>query len=258
MNLLTIVDGNNFFRRRIESITAGSPTRSCFYELHNRPGTIIAIWDGAGGLKRRRELYPEYKLSRKPAGESIYAAQDLFKKLLTFSKVLQIEVKGFEGDDVIAAICKQFGPRFDNVFIESNDLDLYQLGRNMSRDKFPDTPENIRIYKTLVGDPSDNIPGCKGFGKVTWTGLTEPQKRVLEALVMKPETSEEIAKELTKDFLPPRVFNQFIQVETRRQLNILYQIVGFLEVPFEAISSGMTEGLNRPDLAETLFKEYML
>ena len=255
---LTIVDGNNWFRRRLESTGFGSPVRNCFYELQNREGMVICIWDGWGALSKRREIFPEYKMKRTPPGEDIYKSQDLLKKLLEFSKVVQIQIPGYEGDDVIAAIAELYKPHFDFVFIESNDLDMYQLGLPMSRDRYPEQAKWIRLYKTFVGDSSDNIPGLQGFGKTMWGKLTEQDKEVLEHILTCGWGYSEQDIEAKAAFMAKGPLNLFKKKETREQLAKFHRIVGFLDVPKNIIDEHMKPGNNRPDLAEPIFQEYLL
>lgn len=256
---LTVIDGNNWFRRRLESTGFGSPVRNCFYELQNKQGMVICVWDGFGALKKRRAIYPDYKMGRKPAGESIYESQDLLKKLLDLSSVYQIQIPEFEGDDVIAALVELYKPNFDSVYIETNDLDMYQLGVPMARDKFPEQPKWIRLYKAMVGDNSDNIGGSKGFGEVSWKKLTEDQKEVIEHILVcgwgyGPDQIEKMVAE----FFPPKALAWFKEKENRQLLSKFYRIVGFEEVPKELIDQYLKKGLNAPHLAEPIFAEFML
>lgn len=255
---MIIVDGNNWFRRRAETDVMGAPVRNCFYELQNKPDTVICVWDGFGGLDKRRAIYPEYKRNRKPAGDNIYDSQGMLKKLLKLSKVVSVQVDGYEGDDVIAAIAERYKPQ-TKVYIESNDLDLYPLGCPMSRDRFPELPKWVRLYKTMVGDSSDNIPGAKGFGEKSWTGLTEEQKHKIETIIVSGHglTEEEI-EAMVSDFYPSRGLAWFKSKENRKLLLDFYKIIGYIPVPWDLIEKNMIPGHNQPLLAEPIFQEYMI
>lgn len=259
---LIIIDGNNWFRRRIETDPMGSPVKSCFYEIQNQPNdtVIFLVWDGYGALKMRREIYPDYKVHRKPAGENIYASQDLFKKVALLGKAISIEVPGFEGDDVIAFLARKYGPRFQEVFIESNDLDLYQLGYPMARQKYPEIPKNIAIYKTMVGDSSDNIPGCKGFGEKSWFDLQQNQKDMLAQIIISgyDRLSDKEVQAKVDDFFPNRAKKFFYEKENRLLLNKFYKLITFKAVPEKLVDEHTKKGLNRPDLTNPIFEEYML
>lgn len=93
-------------------------------------------------------------------------------------------VKGYEADDIIASICKDYGPDpREKIIIASNDQDLYQLlTSNVSmyqpvkarfytlknyKDEFDITPEQWVYVKAIAGCPGDNVIGIKGVGVKT-------------------------------------------------------------------------------------------
>lgn len=257
INRINIIDGNNYFRRRIETDSFGHPVKSCFNEIQAMHGLVICCWDGKYSKQARQALYPDYKAKRVFAGEDIYASQNLLRELLAFSKAIQVTVDGFEADDVIAKLTykyKDVAP----IFINSNDLDLYQLGQSMARDSFPEEPKYIKLYKTMIGDPSDNIPGCKGFGKESWKKLTDEQKQIMESVIASGHllTPNEIMEKVS--FLPVKIVNWFGVKENMEELRLYYRIIGFIDVPDDLIEKNMTQGLNRPDLAYPIMEQYML
>lgn len=87
-----------------------------------------------------------------------------------------IERDGYEADDVIATLARQANGRC--VHVLSEDKDLFQLigpcatqitrGGHMTRDecmrKFGIHPGQMHDWLALVGDLSDNVPGCPGVG----------------------------------------------------------------------------------------------
>lgn len=250
MSSMLIIDGNNWFRRRAETDPTGNPLRRCFYEIQSSPNDIVVlVWDGKGALKSRREIYPEYKAGRKFAGESLYEFQNTFKEIATLSRAVSVEVPLYEGDDVIAAIANKYKKEM-TVKIESNDADLSQLGLPMTRETFKIEPRWIPLFKTLVGDSSDNIKGIAGFGQKAWDKLSEHQKKQLE-IVMKggillPEYKEWFTTGQQKWI-----------TENISLLKSYWKIVNFIEVDWKLVESKMMSGSDRPDLAEEIFKQYM-
>lgn len=257
---IILFDGSNWFRRRIETDITGRVVSNCFYEIQNTLGFPIIIWDGFNALERRRKIYPEYKQSRKPAGESIYESQDLLRKVLTLGKGVSIRVEGYEADDVIAHIARQYTGQGYDVFIESNDADLAQLGLPMARGEFHVPPHWIALYKTVVGDPSDNIKGAKGFGRGTWEKFEEKDLQLLEAVVCSyvNESEERVGQHLDKLPLPKAVNTWMRSKENRKHLLNLHRIVKFMAVPQSLIDDNTQIGMNKPNLAEQIFKEYMI
>ncbi len=156
-----------------------------------QPRAIYVAWEG-GGSTRRRTLFSEYKLNRKPQrlnrfyGDDLPDTQDNEKHqiiallgMLKCAPVCQIYVQDCEGDDVVAYLCR--GP-FRSVpkVIASSDKDLYQLLDanttiySLHKKTYvtePDVMEEFRVRahnfalaKALCGDPGDNVPGIKGLG----------------------------------------------------------------------------------------------
>jgi 5'-3' exonuclease len=149
------------------------------------------VWEG-GGSQRRRKIYPEYKLNRRPEKLNRFYGDDIpdseenkqhqLISLLGFLKnvpVCQIYASDCEGDDVVAFLSR--GPLHDkDKVIVSSDKDMYQLLDektkiySLHRKRFIDSQvlleefrissSNFAIAKCLCGDPSDNIPGIKGLG----------------------------------------------------------------------------------------------
>lgn len=131
----------------------------------------------------RTKIDPNYKAQRKKSEDLDFVT--FSKTLNEMLKVLNMGVvyySGFEGDDVIAGLCKQCS--WDRIYIMSMDKDLRQLLRphhvyivipdaNRTRytynkfvEEFGFGAERYYIYKSLVGDTSDNIRGVEGIGPV--------------------------------------------------------------------------------------------
>jgi len=155
------------------------------------PSVVYVAWEG-GGSQRRRSLYTEYKMNRKPEKLNRFYEDDIpdtddNKKhqliallgMLKKAPVCQLYVSDCEGDDVIAYLCRQ---KFLNLpkIIASSDKDMYQLLDDNTKiyslhkknyvtvesviSDFKVQPKNFALAKALCGDPSDNIPGVKGLG----------------------------------------------------------------------------------------------
>lgn len=262
MALLTVVDFNNWFRMRVESGQMFSPVRNCFAELQNVNGSVIVIADGAGGLKPRRAIFPDYKNRPSKPTESFWETMKMFKQIIEFSKATFIEVPGYEADDVIAAVVLrslQQGLDPKQIFIQSNDADLMRLGVPMARGEFHCKPEYIDIYKTMVGDSSDAIPGAKQFGKVSWEKLTDDQIGILAQIITNGERmSEEEVRGKVADFYPKGALDWFVNAENRKLLLIYYRVICFVPVSMQLINEHTKVGLNRPDLAQPIFQQFML
>jgi DNA polymerase-1 len=94
-------------------------------------------------------------------------------------------VQGYEADDVIATISRQ-SPGYKEIYILTCDKDLLQLVNNRVKvilfssakkmslvdidgvlNTFNVYPAEVKYFKALAGDPSDNVAGLKGVGPKT-------------------------------------------------------------------------------------------
>lgn len=259
---LLIIDGNNWFRRKAETDLFGKPMRSCFFDIQNNPfDCVVLVWDGFGGLKARREIYPEYKATRNKPVEDIFIFQDEFKKLAQLSRAISIQMNGYEADDVIAALVQHYRTNgsFGRIVIESTDADFTQLDAELLRAKPLKAERDLMVtYKTCVGDPSDNIKGIGGFGQKAWDSLTPDNKKTLKFFVEKLGTEDQAPLTLIADFMPKRCMTWFEAPGNLDQVRKYCDVVRFIPIPFETIIGSMEDGLNRPDLAEGLLKEFMV
>ena len=155
--------------------------------------THIAVAFDPAGPTFRHEAYPEYKAQREETPEDIRRAVPVIKQLLDAMRIVRIECPGFEADDVIGTIAGQAEAQGFEVLMATPDKDYGQLVTervNMYRpkhtggfeqmgpkevcDKYGLTNQKQVIdLLALMGDASDNIPGCSGVGEKTAVKLLE-------------------------------------------------------------------------------------
>lgn len=257
--MINIYDGNNYYRKQLETDHTGLAPRGILNAMQMSQDINIWCWDGLDANARRREYYPEYKRNRKPLEKDIYAGFDLLKDVLRHTNVIQIEVPGYEADDVIATVTRQYAHR-DKIAIYSNDYDLLQLAS-----EFPDRVfvgaqpkasvpnKSIRAYKCLVGDPSDNIPGIKGFGEKAWESLTPKMAEALLACVMSEHEDNLDGYNITK-----QTRNWLENKDNVELLRKFWYIVTLMSVPLELIHENTVKGDGNSAAAEAILKEFML
>ncbi len=169
------------------------------YAIKNiKPTRVIICFDGAGGSQRRRKLLPEYKQNRKVNRKLLRAAHQehtveddklamryQMQRLIDYLKRCPVTVAiidKIEADDTIAYISKQLLSN-SKCFIMSSDKDFLQLVDDRVivwaptkkkmyfsmdiEDEYNLRPENYIIYKCLLGDKGDNVPGIRGLGHKT-------------------------------------------------------------------------------------------
>src|SRR5262249_60633554 len=95
-----------------------------------------------------------------------------------------VEIDGYEADDLIATYARQAARAGAHVTIVSSDKDLMQLiedgvihlfdpmkqkpiGPAEVMEKFGVTPDKVIDAQALIGDSTDNVPGCPGIGPKT-------------------------------------------------------------------------------------------
>lgn len=182
---IQLIDGNNAFMR----LYSLNPSYNLFMmqlSLLEQEGNSIWFWDGMDSRKYRREIYPEYKAKRtkKPQDSAVFELMRDYKQQQTYPR---IEIPEWEADDVIAYMAKRFrekNPSRD-ILIISTDADFKTLNHSHNiQTPWVKSLTNIHsawmtLYKSLVGDVSDNIKGCKGFGDVAWDLLSDQNKQEL-------------------------------------------------------------------------------
>ena len=152
------------------------------------PDFIGVAFDPKGGTFRH-EIYPAYKAQREETPEDIRVAVPYIKKILEAYRIPVLEIPGFEADDVIGTLATQASQQGDimtymmtpdkdygqlvkdNVKMMrprhgSNDFDV--LGPQEVCEKYGiQSPLQVIDLLGLMGDASDNVPGCPGVGEKT-------------------------------------------------------------------------------------------
>ncbi|MFT3751464.1 MAG: DNA polymerase I [Paludibacter sp.] len=155
--------------------------------LKREKPTHIAVAFDPKGKTFRHEAYEQYKAQREATPEDIRLAVPIIKDLIKAYNIPALEIEGYEADDVIGTMAKKAEQEGFEVFMLTPDKDYGQLVSDhisMYRPKHTGGfevmgPEEIKAkYELnsheqvidllgLMGDSSDNIPGCPGVGEKT-------------------------------------------------------------------------------------------
>lgn len=155
--------------------------------------THIAVAFDPKGPTFRHEAYELYKAQREETPEVIRQSVPIIKDIIEGYNIPILEVPRFEADDVIGTISKQAEKEGFEVFMMTPDKDYGQLVSDhifMYRPKFGGDYEVMGVKEVLdkysltsvdqvidllglMGDSSDNIPGCPGVGEKTAQKLLE-------------------------------------------------------------------------------------
>jgi DNA polymerase-1 len=198
---MVYIDTNNYIKRIYHG--GGDPYELFLALLEKHRGKKIQmVCDTASSRNFRKGIFEGYKAGRGSTDDPVYFS--IYNNIVSmgrhFDSVSVIEVKGGEADDYIACQAKK------GDVVVSNDKDLWHLtgygvtvyiNGNTKVDEqlieqkfFSPNPAHILLYKTLVGDSSDNIPGKKGFGKVAYQKLSADERDILTKLLSDEQYDE--------------------------------------------------------------------
>ena len=199
-----IIDGNNLFKIGFHGV------RDFYHEGRHVGGTwhfintirrfideqnfdkVVVFWDGISNSSARRLIYPQYKEHRRSdfnefKQDSFDEQKERIKQYLEEMFVRQIVIDNNEADDLIAYYCQISEDEIKTIF--SGDKDLTQLISNKVSIYSPNSKQvykngdkikiqfyefphqNIKTYKILSGDKSDNIDGIYYLGEKTLVKL---------------------------------------------------------------------------------------
>ncbi|HRN97096.1 MAG TPA: DNA polymerase I [Candidatus Saccharibacteria bacterium] len=207
MKSLAIIDGKSVFYRGYYampnlSLPDGTPTGGVFgfaslaIELIKKlePDYVAVAWDKKGtNIRKRREIYPEYKAGRKKAPDDFYAQIPILYELLDAFGWPLYELDDYEADDIMGAFADEATKKGIETYLLTSDLDALQLVGPLTKvyalknglsnleefdvgyfeDKYGIKVEQFLDLKSLKGDSSDNLPGVPGIGEKTATQLLQ-------------------------------------------------------------------------------------
>jgi DNA polymerase-1 len=196
---LAIIDGKSVFYRGYYAMPNlatkdGTPTGGVFgfatmaLEVIRRlkPDYVAVAWDKPKtNIRKRLELYPEYKAGRKPAPPDFYEQVPVLQELLKVFGWPLYELDDYEADDIMGTLALQATEQNIETMLITSDLDMLQLidphvhvyalktglsNIELYSPKSFEAKYNIRVnqfldFKALKGDSSDNIPGVPGIGE---------------------------------------------------------------------------------------------
>lgn len=207
MKRLVIIDGKSVLYRGYYAMgnlrTAdGTPTggiygfTSILLEILRKldPDYVAVAWDKRGtNIRRRLEIYPEYKAGRAKAPDDFYAQIPLLLELLNSFHIPLYEADDYEADDIMGTLSAKANAVGVETILISGDLDMlqivdhdtkfYALKHGFSqvdefdlkafRNKYGIDKSQFLDLKSLKGDSSDNIPGVPGVGEKTAIKLVQ-------------------------------------------------------------------------------------
>jgi 5'-3' exonuclease len=260
--VIHIYDGNNVRLRAMTTTHLPGEQRLSLRQEYEKFQTVTAdthiwCWDGLHHNQRRKDIYPLYKGQREPMAEDMFSQIRLFKEILTHTRVFQVEIPDWEGDDVVGALARYYAGSGFQVTCHSNDLDYLQLETNPNIQingigKKPAEPRWVCLYKTLVGDSSDNIKGIPGFGDGAWTKLEDYWPDIERCI----QTSNHA--ELTRIPFTKAVQAWIADIENLTLLRNMLTITHLFPIPFETLNEHIKQGVPNREEAQALLGKYFL
>ncbi len=185
----------------------------------HQPDYIAVAFDPAGPTFRH-EAYAEYKAQREATPEDIKRSVPIIKDILRAYRIPVLEMPGFEADDVIGTMAKRAAAEGIDVRMITPDKDYAQLvspGITMCRPGHGSAPMELLGEKEvcqkyalahpaqvidllgLMGDASDNIPGCPGVGEKTAQKLISEFGSIEELLARTDELKGALRKKVEEN-----------------------------------------------------------
>ena len=170
----------------------GEPTKATFVFTQvllnlvetRRPDYLAMVIDQGGdeGVFRKA-IYPEYKANRAKRPDDFAPQEERILQIVRDAGIPIYGLAGFEADDLIATLAKRLCGEGFEVFMVSKDKDLRQSVNDCVKmydvagdevitaadieKKLGYRPDQAIEVQTLVGDPTDNVPGVAGVGEKT-------------------------------------------------------------------------------------------
>jgi DNA polymerase I len=200
MPTLVLIDGHSIAYRAFFALpedlatTSGQVTNAAYgftrmlirLLADHHPDGIAVAWD-VSRQTFRSEQYPDYKANRSATPDTFKSQLPLIRDVLDTLGVRQIQMEGFEADDVIATVAGHAARDGWRVLAVTGDRDAFQLidddvnvvytrrgitdvvmaDAGWVMERYGISPAQYVDYAALRGDNSDNLPGVPGVGEKT-------------------------------------------------------------------------------------------
>jgi DNA polymerase-1 len=267
---LYLIDGHSQIYRayfapfRDLTSPTGEPTRAvhvfCSMLLKfiavRKPDYLAMAMDGPAEKLKRRALYAEYKVTRKPMPPDLPPQVRRIVQIVSAMRIPILRAEGYEADDILATATEKFHSPELNVVLVSRDKDLDQLicdgvclydpmkdetfdaAGILAAKGYP--PDKAVDALAMIGDASDNVPGLPGVGPKGAVKLIN-QYGSLDAVIAHV------------DELTPRLRDAIIA--NRETLAMARQLITLdrhvpIDLDLEAMRFGCIDPAVRPILAE--------
>ena len=226
-------------------------------------GSIYVLADNpTSKITMRKELSGgEYKADRMKETDGYYRGIDYLLVILNnYSSTFKtVRIKHLEADDLVPSILENC---IGNSLLISTDMDwarsisisvdwynikeIYDVEKFTKHFKFYPTVNSITLYKSLLGDVSDNIQGIKNLTNQVALNIIKYYTDVFDLInsVKKNDEKSYSLSEHTKKLI----------LSNERKLVINHNIIYFCEVDKTEIKTSIIKGAFNPKALSILYK----
>lgn len=188
--------------------------------LRKEKPTHMAVCFDPSGPTFRHQAYEAYKGERPSTPEDIKLSIPIIKEIIHAYRIPILEVEGFEADDVIGSMSVKASDDGFLTYMMTPDKDLGQLvtptvlqykpayrggdfelrGPEQVCERYGiDRPLQVIDILALMGDKSDNIPGCPGVGEKTASRLVKDFGTVEELIARIPDLKGALKRKIEEN-----------------------------------------------------------
>lgn len=192
-----------------------------------KPDEVVAAFDRPAPTFRHQD-FEDYKANRLEMPDELKDQFSLIKAVLKAFHIPILEKDGYEADDIIATLARQYSQNGYEVYIVTSDRDALQLvderikvistkkgisevkvyDREQVEKRFGVPPEKIPDILGLMGEKSDNIPGIPGVGEKTALKLIQCYGSLEEVLEHADEVGKPKLQEALKTYRDQAVLSK--------------------------------------------------
>lgn len=292
---IVIIDGNSLMHRAFYALpplanSKGLHTNvilgfvNMLYKLQEdlNPDYLAIAYDRKAPTFRHQE-YAEYKAGRNKMAEEMLEQIPVLKDVIAAMNIKQLEIDGYEADDIIGTISTHCSQRGIQALIVTGDRDAFQLidenshvlitkkgisdmvefDRQKLMEVYEYTPEQVTDMKGLMGDASDNIPGVPGIGEKTALDLIKQFGTLENVLENTVQVKKNKVRENLETYREQAVFSkklatiirnvpiEFHMEELERKPADNSKLYGlFKELEFKALLNKLEANMEAPDAAK--------
>lgn len=276
--VLYLIDGSSYIFRayyaiRRLSTSKGFPTNAVygfasmiFKFLKDYNPEYLGIVFDTKEKTFRDEIYPLYKANRGAPPEDLVPQFDRIFEVVDAFNIPQFRVEGFEADDVMGTIAKDYERRGMDVVLVTGDKDFCQLVSDRVTlldtmknketrvddviEKYGVPPEIVTDVFALMGDQVDNIPGIKGIGEKTAIGLMKTFGSLDNLLRNTDELAERQRKLITEKKDDALLSKELVTIKTDMDLDMALD-----KFKYEGFDKGKLRGIFEELEFKNLLKE---